>query len=142
GWDGLALLALGLAWERLSRGRFLACLAGSALAVSAAVWWLAPAMQRYRGLSGIDSALFVLLAVSLMQADAGSRRLGPAAWALVAFLAKVTYESATGHAIFVADDAASVVPGAHLAGAGVGPGLGLTVKSSLLPLPLWGRGSG
>jgi len=127
-WDLLAFAALGLACERLSRGRFLACVAASALLVSLVVWWLLPGMQRYRGLSGIDSALLVLLAVSVMQQEAGSRRLVPAAWALVGFLAKVTYESVGGHALFVPDGDAAVVPLAHLAGAGVGLALSLTVR--------------
>jgi rhomboid family GlyGly-CTERM serine protease len=127
-WDLLAFVALGVACERLSPGRFLACVAGSGLLVSLAVWWLMPGMQRYRGLSGIDSALLVLLAVSIMQQEAGSRRLVPAAWALVGFLAKVTYESVGGHAIFVPDAEAAVVPLAHLAGAAIGLAVGLTAR--------------
>jgi rhomboid family GlyGly-CTERM serine protease len=127
-WDLLAFVALGVACERLSPGRFLACVAGSALLVSLVVWWLLPGMERYRGLSGIDSALLVLLAVSVMQQETGSRWLVPGAWALVGFLAKVTYESVGGHALFVPDGDAAVVPLAHLAGAAIGLGVGLTAR--------------
>jgi rhomboid family GlyGly-CTERM serine protease len=119
GWDVLAFAVLGGACERDSRGRFLACLGGSALAVSLAVWWGLPGMARYRGLSGVDSALFVLLAVSLMQRAGASRRLMVGAWALVGFLAKLAWEGATGGALFVGDGVGPV-PLAHLAGASVG----------------------
>jgi rhomboid family GlyGly-CTERM serine protease len=118
-WDSLAFLVLAFLCEaRVGRGRLLAAVAGSALAVSAAVWFL-PEIETYRGLSGIDSALFVLLAVSLM------RERPLAGLALAAFLGKSAWEVATGSTLFV--DAASFVPVplAHLVGGAWGMIVGI-----------------
>jgi rhomboid family GlyGly-CTERM serine protease len=123
-WDVIAFVALGVLCERLSRARFLACAAGAAVTVSLALWWAMPGLDRYRGLSGLDSALFVLLAVSLLRQ--GDPRQGLAgAWALVAFLGKVVWEGATGGALFVHDPGLTAVPLAHLAGALVGFAVGV-----------------
>jgi rhomboid family GlyGly-CTERM serine protease len=121
-WDVLAFLVLGVACERRGRGRFLACLAMAAFTVSLATWCLRPDLGQYRGLSGLDSALFVLLAVSLMQHAVDSRELAAGAWALVAFLAKLGWEGATGGGLFVhgLDPGLAAVPLAHLAGAAAG----------------------
>jgi hypothetical protein len=83
-----------------------------------------PALDRYRGLSGLDSALFVLLAVSLMR-HGDSRRVFAGAWALVGFLAKLAWEGVTGGALFVHDPGLAAVPVAHLAGAMVGFAVGV-----------------
>jgi hypothetical protein len=79
-------------------------------------------MQTYRGLSGLDSALYVTAAVTLgLRLWRHERRLAAAA-ALVSVLGlagKVAYELATGAALFV--DAAGLgfvpVPLAHATGA-------------------------
>jgi rhomboid family GlyGly-CTERM serine protease len=118
-WDVIAFLVLGVMCEREGRARFLACVGGAALAVSLAVWWAMPELDRYRGLSGLDSALLVLLAVSLMR-HGDTRRLLAGAWGLVAFLAKLVWEGATGGALFVHDPGLAAVPLAHLVGALVG----------------------
>jgi rhomboid family GlyGly-CTERM serine protease len=118
-WDLLAFAALGVLCERESRTRFLACVGGAALTVSLTLWWAMPGLERYRGLSGLDSALFVLLAVTLMR-HGDSRRMVAGAWALVAFLAKLAWEGVTGGALFVHDPGATAVPLAHLVGAVVG----------------------
>ena len=76
-------------WEsfaRISLVRFCWCLIISALAISAAIWILIPGMQFYRGLSGIDSAVFTSLAISLFKAQYGQGQWGdighrrPADW--------------------------------------------------------------
>jgi hypothetical protein len=83
---------------------------------------LQPGLPTYRGLSGLDSALFVTGALALGERlfREGRRVVGIAAFASVAALAaKVAYELATGQTLFV--DAARVgfvpVPLAHVAGA-------------------------
>jgi len=121
-WDVLAFAALGLACERASRPRFLVCVVTAAFAISCAVWLLLPGMGTYRGLSGIDSALFTLLITDLLE---GQRQTGPgrsqvlAAVCLVGFLAKIAFELGTGRNVFVSGWDASIVgvPLAHLVGA-------------------------
>ena len=124
-WDVLAFAALGVACERRGRPRFLACVIASALAISASVWLLLPEIQIYRGLSGIDSALFTLLICDTWREgrDRGQRGIQAAALAcLGAFLAKVEFEMVTGRNVFVTemDTAAVGVPLAHIAGAACG----------------------
>lgn len=108
-WDSLAFLILAVLCEtRISRARLVATVLGSALAVSAGVWIALPEIDRYRGLSGIDSALFVLLAASL--------RTPLGRLALVAFLGKSAWEVWTGSTLFTAADGFVPVPLAHLIG--------------------------
>src|SRR5207249_2964463 len=64
-WDVLAFGCLGAACERRSRGRFLVCVVASALTISLSVWFGLSGMSAYRGLSGVDSALLVLLFMEL-----------------------------------------------------------------------------
>jgi len=118
-WDLLAFGVLGVLCERRGRARFLGCLAGATLAVSLGLDGLLPGMAHYRGLSGLDSALFVLLAVRLWRERAGAAGAWWAAGALAAFLGKVGYESLTGAAVFV-HAGVTAVPLAHLAGGAAG----------------------
>ncbi len=124
-WDVLTFLVLGTLCERMSRLRFCACVLGSAVLIPVALWITMPQLEMYRGLSGIDSALYVLLAVTLLKDEVHGRRW---AWVialsgvLFAFIGKVGYEIATGGTIFV-DSGAShmiLVPLAHCVGAVVG----------------------
>jgi rhomboid family GlyGly-CTERM serine protease len=124
-WDGLMFAVLGALCERRSRPRFLLCLALSALAISGGIWWLLPAIESYRGLSGIDSALFTLAAATML-ADArhnGDRVAAAVVLATLAgFAAKLTYEMLTGDTLFVDSAAAGFVPLplAHVVGGCVG----------------------
>jgi len=134
-WDVLAFAGLGLACERRSRTRFLVCVVASALAISLTVWFGLSGMSAYRGLSGLDSALLVLLFMELwsdaIRSGKPKQLLFPAA-CLAAFVFKVSFELATGDTIFVRSLGSGVVgvPLAHLAGAAVGflVGLGTTPK--------------
>jgi rhomboid family GlyGly-CTERM serine protease len=124
-WDVLAFAALGVACERRGRARFLACLVTSALAISASVWLLLPDMRIYRGLSGIDSALFTLLISDIWREARDRGQTGVQATALTclgAFLAKTAFEMATGRNLFVTrmETAAVGVPLAHIVGAACG----------------------
>ena len=121
-WDVGAFALLGALCESRGRGRTALCLAGSALAVSGLVWGLLPDMQRYGGLSGLDSALFALLGVDLLREQ--WRQSGIAALSLglafcLALALKIGFEMTNGGAVFVGDLPAGVgpVPSAHLAGA-------------------------
>jgi len=116
-WDVLAFLVLGIACERRSRTAFHATLLASAIVIPLAVLAFDPRIETYRGLSGLDSALFALLVVSTR-----NRFLG------AAFAAKIAFELATGGAVFVGD--ITVVPVAHVAGAITGAISGQLLRKS------------
>jgi rhomboid family GlyGly-CTERM serine protease len=117
-WDSLAFLVLAALCEIwISRRVLLATVAGSALAVSAGVWLALPEIDRYRGLSGIDSALFVLAAARVLR----ETRSPLGGLALAAFLAKAAWEVSTGSTLFTeAADSFIPVPLAHLIGGACG----------------------
>ena len=141
-WDVLAFAALGVACERRSRARFLGCVITSALAISISVWLMLPHMQVYRGLSGIDSALFALLTVVMWNDGRLSGRPGlqvVATTGLIAFLVKVAFELTTGRNVFVngIDPGTVGVPLAHIVGAlcglVIGAGSQTVLRSSRTP---------
>jgi len=123
-WGLAVFVPLGLACERRCRTRFLLALSGSAIAIPLAVGALAPSITAYRGLSGLDSALFALLACSI----AAERRSGDAATlflvcaAALGFGGKIAFELFTGSPMFVSQLGAGVVPVplAHAVGAAIG----------------------
>jgi len=124
-WDCLALGVLASVCERENRTRFRWCIAVSVPVIPLVLWFTEAWMLTYRGLSGIDSALFVLLVTMLIR-DAVRRgdRLGLACAGLVfaGFMGKVGYEFLAGQTVFV-DNAASgmvPVPMAHVVGAVIG----------------------
>jgi rhomboid family GlyGly-CTERM serine protease len=124
-WDVATFGALGLLAERRSRASFLACTLSSAVAISAALWFLRPDVLTYRGLSGIDVGLFTLVATGMFRDARAARHRPTAAVAVVAlsaFALKLTWELAAGSALFV--DAASAgfqsLPLAHAIGGAVG----------------------
>jgi rhomboid family GlyGly-CTERM serine protease len=122
-WDCIMFVALGAAIEFRHRGAFLAATALSACAVSATAWCIA-SVDTYRGLSGIDSALFVLLAgwylIDALRSRCQLPLCIPIAL-LLGFFAKIGYEILTGRTYFVDSTAAlfTPLPQVHLAGAAV-----------------------
>jgi rhomboid family GlyGly-CTERM serine protease len=119
-WDVLVFLLLGLACARRDRGAFQATLLASIVIVPIAVLAFAPEVMTYRGLSGIDSALFALLLTMEW------RRSWIVALCAVAFAMKVLFEMRTGATVFVSSNAAfAPVPTAHLAGAAAGWAAGI-----------------
>ncbi len=124
-WDVLMFLLLAIWCETRSRAQMLACVLGSAVLISAGVWVALPSLETYRGLSGIDSALFVLLVIDLLRAASGRRETSVVSILLVclaAFCAKVVYEIACGQTLIVDPSASYMIPVplAHLIGGGVG----------------------
>jgi rhomboid family GlyGly-CTERM serine protease len=113
-WDALVFLVLGIACARRNRGAFQATLLASILVVPIAVLTFAPEVTTYRGLSGIDSALFALLLTMEW------RRSWLVALCAAGFAMKLIFEMTTGATVFVSGAAFAVVPVAHLAGAVVG----------------------
>lgn len=128
-WDLGAFALLGSLVESRSRSLFTGVSAASALAISVAVYWLQPGFELYRGLSGVDSALFGAAVLTGLTREIG--RPQATSWiavaALAAFIVKCALEIFLGRALFVAPDPAFVpVPLAHAAGAVIGAALGWT----------------
>lgn len=124
-WDAAVLAFVGALCEERSRGRFVLCVALSAVAIPLAVWTFLPEMQTYRGLSGIDAAAFALLAVLIFRDGFRTRRWRWVAFAcagLIAFIGKIGFEMLTGSTAFVDSSAAGMIPVplAHLVGAAAG----------------------
>lgn len=123
-WDLLVFLIFGALCESRAPRRFLLCLGASALAISTGVALAHPEWNSYRGLSGIDSALFGLAAVLFLRDRIQDRDwLATAAIAilLVGFFTKIGYETATSAPVFVKDNALFTPdPLSHLIGFSVG----------------------
>ena len=121
-WDGLALGFLGWLCERNSVASFLQCFLLSALLISLTLWFAAPWMTTYRGLSGIDSALFALVAVRLGREAFFDRQWFKLTLVGIVgggFVSKVAYEFVSGATLFVDSSAGGMVPVplAHVVGA-------------------------
>lgn len=124
-WDGAMFLLLGAICERRFPRRYLVCLGLSAVAISSAIAFMMPDMESYRGLSGVDTALFALAAAGFLRQAILDRRRGMAllmAALAAGLLGKILFEVTTGRTLFV-DSAAVFVPLplAHLVGACIGP---------------------
>jgi rhomboid family GlyGly-CTERM serine protease len=124
-WDGLALGILGWLCERERVPRFLPAIGVAALLIPLSLWIAEPQMTTYRGLSGIDSTVFALLAAHLArEAHAGKDwpRLGFVALVSAGFAAKIGFEICTGSTLFVDSSAAGMtpVPLAHVIGGMIG----------------------
>ena len=124
-WDGLALGFLGWLCEREEVASFLRCFVLSASLISLTLWFAAPEMATYRGLSGIDSALFALVAVRLGREaflDRQWSKLTLIAIVAGGFALKLAYEFASGATLFVDSSAGGMTPMplAHVVGALVG----------------------
>jgi rhomboid family GlyGly-CTERM serine protease len=134
-WDAAALVVLGAICERDQRRSFVACIAASAIALSVCLWMVMPDLAIYRGLSGIDSAVFVFLAVVLLRQSLSARQKW---WStgivavLCGFGLKVAFEYATGRTMFVDSGSAAMtpVPLVHLVGGVIGGVVGLWTARS------------
>ncbi|MEJ2108800.1 MAG: rhombosortase [Acidobacteriota bacterium] len=129
-WD-LAVFLFLLSWCLRAGPRCTGIVLGAAsLVIPLGIYWIQPDLTYYRGLSGLDAALFALLAIrvaSALKAD-GDRAGLLLVMALVAgLLVKIVYEGITGETVFVANMAPNVVvvPLAHLLGCGIGFAAGL-----------------
>lgn len=120
-WDVLTFILLGAVVEFRSRRQLVMGLASAGLAISVGIWWLQPQFANYRGLSGLDSALFALVACQLIvyaQRHHDRLLLALGLCAGAGFLAKTAYELIAGQPVFLPTSADFVpVPLAHLLGA-------------------------
>jgi rhomboid family GlyGly-CTERM serine protease len=115
-WDVAVFAALGAVCELRDRRRFLLGVGLAAPLISLGLLLAAPSLATCRGLSGIDSALFAVVAADWAGRGGHWRALG--LLAMVLFLGKCVVESVTGMTLFVNATAASMVPVplAHLIG--------------------------
>lgn len=114
-----------LFWLCLERSaaRTMAALASAAVIVPTVTLIAHPELQTYRGLSGLDSALGILLCVLVWREGRRDRRAllaAAAAVALLAFVAKIVFELTTGTAAFADSGDFFPVPVAHAVGAVLG----------------------
>jgi len=124
-WDGIAFAALAFIAAKAWPARFSITLIASALAVPMAIHFFMPDVTTYRGLSGIDSALFALIAVKLAR-----QTRSPMFWlCMIGFAMKIGFEMFSGSTLFVRALAPGVasLPIAHLIGAAIG------IAAALLP---------
>ena len=122
-WSLGAFIVLGAICEVRNRRRFTWCVAISAMVIPLSLRMFQPSLVRYRGLSGIDSALFLLAAAPLLKKRSSPDHVTriAAGLLLLGFVAKLVYEQWSGATVFVGTGGAFVpVPLAHLAGSFVG----------------------
>jgi rhomboid family GlyGly-CTERM serine protease len=134
-WDAAVFAGLGTLCERRGRSAWAACCVLSSVTIPLAIMAFQPGITWYRGLSGIDTALFVWLAI-----DIAGQRWAMRDWTslagigglLVGLLGKTGYEALSGATIFVDSSAAGfiAVPLAHLIGALVGGLVGVASLTS------------
>lgn len=126
-WDLGMFIALGAISERSIRLRYYWTLLISAVLIPFAVAVAHPEISSYRGLSGLDSAIFSLLIVHRMieLRSSGSGRWWPFAIVGCLLCAKILYEFFSGTTLFVQDTSFIPIPVAHVAGAVVGLLMGL-----------------
>lgn len=121
-WDLAAFFVLAAYCEARGRRRFVMALLLAETTIVAGLWWLRPDVRLYRGLSGIDSMLFVWAAgmYGLEARSRGDRTAVVIATAAgAAFLGKTGYETLSGATLFVDSAGAGFEPlvMTHLLGA-------------------------
>lgn len=131
-WDVIAFLVLGAMVERVSRSAYLATLGISAALITLGVWIAQPQFLTYRGLSGIDSALFGFVVARVIIDGRRARHgfsIAIGVIALAGFAAKCVFEIVTGGTVFVdAADAFAPVPLVHLIGLAAGAATAASVR--------------
>ena len=118
---------LGVVCERQHPRSFGPALAVMALGISAAVTFLCDDVTGYRGLSGIDTGLFVwFIGDQIRQCFADRDRTGTSFWiATVGLLiGKLSYEFVTGEILFVNAEGFKPLVESHVAGAALGAFIG------------------
>jgi rhomboid family GlyGly-CTERM serine protease len=136
-WDLLVFAIAGCACERLNRRVFLCVLGAAMVTIPLGVFVWEPAVFLYRGLSGIDAALYVLLCVLLgYECMRQQKRVrGTVIFGyLVVFFAKLVFETMTGQTVYVEAGASfRPIALAHWMGAAAG------MAPALVRRPQWTR---
>ena len=124
-WDLLAFVTLAVAAHRIDRRRLTPCLLVASVAIPISVLWFQPTLQTYRGLSGLDTSLFALLAACLFRQQAAQQNWRGVLIVVILtglLAAKTGFELVTHDTLFVNAQQAGFqpVPLAHVIGAVVG----------------------
>lgn len=140
-YDTLTFVGLGYLCLKLQIKEIARVLLISTLLISFGFLALHPELIAYRGLSGVDSALFSLALITCIRQayqDRNTARLKLMGFFTVGFILKTIYELTTGTAFFVADPNTTFTPlaSAHLIGAMVGLVYGLIAESDAHPAML------
>ena len=126
-WDLGMFTALGAVAEVHMPRRYGWTLFLSALLIPAGVMWHHREIETYRGLSGIDTALFGLIVADLLSRRLVERDWKSAVWfslLLVGLMGKMLAETLAESNLFVSDTSFVPVPIAHLIGAVIGLTIG------------------
>ncbi|MDF1861811.1 MAG: hypothetical protein P1U87_16450 [Verrucomicrobiales bacterium] len=115
-WDVAAFLGLSLAAISIAPGRYRNGLFLAAVLIPLEIHFFQPEFQTYRGLSGIDSALFGLLLAGLWQSGGTAKWISAAG--LLGFFGKTAFEWITGDTLFVSRSTDDFTPvgSAHVVG--------------------------
>lgn len=127
-WDVAVFVVQAMLATMIDARRTAATLALAGIVIPLGVLLCLPALQTYRGLSGIDSALFVLLAILVLRRSLTHHRrsmTGVTLLCLVAFGTKTAFECLTSQTLFVKpSEHFTPVPLAHMIGAACGAIMG------------------
>lgn len=122
-WDLLMFVVLSAACERRCSRGYLPWMIASLATITWVVGWSCPEITHYRGLSGIDTGLFVWVAGDFVRSSLGRkerwRGLGGVV-AIVGLVGKLIYEARTGQTLFVDSSTFTPLVQSHLAGAAIG----------------------
>ena len=141
-WDLGMFALLGTICERINRRGFLLVLFWSAILIPPIVSMCHPAIETYRGLSGIDTALFGMSAIHFGVEKLRERdKAGLLVYAglFFAMVVKIAHEFVSGSTVFVESSQFAPVPIAHVVGAALGTIAGLARLLSHLELPRGGE---
>jgi rhomboid family GlyGly-CTERM serine protease len=122
-WDIAMFIVLGTIVERRDRGALLAIVLLGAAVIAVTLWFQRPDLHTYRGLSGLDTALFATAATGVLLAPGSRVRSATRAIAAIALglvFAKCAYEMTAARSLFASAVDWSVVPLAHFTGWAVG----------------------
>ncbi len=118
-WDLGMFAVTGYLCERACRRVYLGTLGLAVVAIPSVVAWYHPELSTYRGLSGIDTALFALLiSKAWLQSGPGTEpaRFWGCLGLWLTMFGKSLFELTTGEVLFVNAENFTPVPVAHLVG--------------------------
>jgi rhomboid family GlyGly-CTERM serine protease len=133
-WDVSMFAILGMICERAAPKAFYATLLSSAVCIPLSVMLSNPAIDVYRGLSGIDTAIFALFAsISLSKSWKVNDKCSIAVFGAMLLLlwCKICFEFWSGGVLFVKQPNFEPVPMAHAVGALVGSTIALVAATWL-----------
>ena len=122
-WDLVMFVLMGAICEKQNRKVYVAVLMASAVLIPIGVSFMTNGIDSYRGLSGVDTALFGMAMWYLVgnaREDRNWWGVGIYSLLFVGMFAKIGYEYLTGGTLFTEGGNFIAVPSAHLVGAVIG----------------------